>query len=374
MKRLFIPTFCLLLFEVGYALDVPDFMMVPKSTWVSGLPELNKDDIQIEVATAAQDANLGLRLVHLKKSFQATRRASETLGENGVIESGDILLSLRPAWADTLAYAHVQLGISHAALAFVVEMNGKKYVHSLESPMSYSSFLDSPHQYGDLEAFHILRPTLTEVEKSNWKGWAKLAMSHPDRFAFFSDYSKPMYKRGLPGVDRPIDQVRLLAKVIKDGGPTFSCYCSEFVWSFLGLRKCSPDEFPNGNLEMFFDPLKGFYQDAPKAGLTQGPDAALRKSGNPNRIQILTSKVFVDLLDSPSDLQGRMSSGHQAVARANKPKMDLLKRYYASGEPADVVPAINQGIIENFSPTAFLIRSDAGLNGLRYVGTVVFDK
>jgi hypothetical protein len=374
MKRLFIFTFCLLLFGVGYALDVPDFMMVPKSTWVAGFPELNKDDIQTEVATAAQDANLGLRLVHLKKSYQATKRASETLGENGVIESGDILLSFRPAWANTLAYAHVQLGVSHAALAFVVEVDGKKYVHSLESPMSYSSFLDSPHQYGDLEAFHILRPTLTEAEKSNLKRWAKLTMSHPDRFAFFSDYSKPMYKRGLPGVDRPIDQVRLLAKVIKDGGTTFSCYCSEFVWTFLGLRKCSPDEFPNGNLEMFFDPLKGFYQDNPKAGLTQGPDAALRKSGDPNRTQILTSKVLVDFLDSPSDLQGRMSSGHQAVARANKPKMDLLRRYYGSGEPADMVPAINEGIIENFSPTAFLIRSHAGLNGLRYAGTVVFDK
>jgi hypothetical protein len=374
MKRVFIFTFCLLLFGVGYALDVPDFMMVPKSTWVAGFPELNKDDIQTEVATAAQDANLGLRLVHLKKSYQATKRASETLGENGVIESGDILLSFRPAWANTLAYAHVQLGVSHAALAFVVEVDGKKYVHSLESPMSYSSFLDSPHQYGDLEAFHILRPTLTEAEKSNLKGWAKLTMSHPDRFAFFSDYSKPMYKRGLPGVDRPIDQVRLLAKVIKDGGTTFSCYCSEFVWTFLGLRKCSPDEFPNGNLEMFFDPLKGFYQDNPKAGLTQGPDAALRKSGDPNRTQILTSKVLVDFLDSPSDLQGRMSSGHQAVARANKPKMDLLRRYYGSGEPADMVPAINEGIIENFSPTAFLIRSHAGLNGLRYAGTVVFDK
>ena len=374
MKRLLIFILCLQVFEVSHALDVPDFMMAPKSTWISGFPELNKDDIQTEVVAAAQDPNLGLRLVHLKKSYQDTKRASETLGENRVIESGDILLSLRPAWADTLAYAHVQLGISHAALAFVVEMDGKKYVHSLESPMSYSSFLNSPHQYADLDAFHILRPTLTEVEKSNLKQWAKLAMSHPDRFAFFSDYSKPMYKRGLPVVDRPIDQVRLLAKVIKDGGPTFSCYCSEFVWTFLGLRKCSPDEFPNGNLEMFFDPLKGFYQDDSKAGLTQGPDAALRKSGNPNRTQILTSKVFVDFLDSPSELQGRMSSGHQAVARANKPKMELLKRYYASGEPADMVPEINQGIIENFSPTAFMIRSDAGLNGLRYVGTVVFDK
>src|SRR5262249_18051854 len=374
MKRLFIFTFCLLQLEVGNALNVPDFMMAPKSTWISGFPELNKEDIQTEVATGAQDPNLGLRLVHLKRSYQDTKRASETLGENGVIESGDILLSFRPSWADTLAYAHVQLGISHAALAFVVEMNGKKYVHSLESPMSYSSFLDSPHQYGDLDVFHILRPTLTEVEKSNLKQWAKLAMSHPDRFAFFSDYSKPMYKRGLSGVDHPIDQVRLLGKVIKDGGQTFHCYCSEFVWSFLGLRKCSPDEFPNGNLEMFFDPLKGFYQDAPKAGLTQGPDAALRKSGDPNRTQILTSKVFVDFLNSPSDLQGRMSSGHQAVARANKPKMELLKHYYASGEPADMVPEINQGIIENFSPTAFMIRSDAGLNGLRYVGTVVFDK
>jgi hypothetical protein len=374
MKRLFILTFCLLLLEVGYALDVPEFMMVPKSTWVAGFPELNKDDIRTEIASSAQDANLGLRLVHLKKSYQATKMASEALAENGVIESGDILLSFRPAWADTLAYAHVQLGISHAALAFVVEMDGKKYVHSLESPMSYSSFLDSPHQYGDLEAFHIVRPTLTEVEKSNLKKWAKLTMSHPDRFAFFQDYGTPMYKRGLPGVNHPIDQVRLLAKVIKEGRTTFSCYCSEFVWTFLGLRKCSPDEFPSGNLEMFFDPLKGLYQEDPKAGLTQGPDAALRKSGNPNRIQILTSNVAVDFLDSPSDLQGRMSSGHQAVARANKPKMDLLKRYYGSGEPAGMVSEINQGIIENFSPTAFLIRSHAGLNGLRYAGTVVFDK
>ena len=127
-------------------------------------------------------------------------------------------------------------------------------------------------------------------------------------------------------------------------------------------------------LEMFFDSLKGLYQEDPKAGLTQGPDAALRKSGNPNRTQILTSKVAVDFLDSPSDLQGRMSSGHQAVARANKPKMDLLKRYYGSGEPAGMVSEINQGIIENFSPTAFLIRSHAGLNGLRYAGTVVLDK
>jgi hypothetical protein len=374
MKRLFILTFCLLLLDVGYALDVPEFMMVPKSTWVAGFPELNKDDIRTEIASAAQDANLGLRLVHLKKSYQATKLASEALAENGVIESGDILLSFRPAWADTLAYAHVQLGISHAALAFVVEMDGKKYVHSLESPMSYSSFLDSPHQYGDLEAFHIVRPTLTEVEKSNLKKWAKLTMSHRDRFAFFQDYGTPMYKRGLPGVNHPIDQVRLLAKVIKEGGTTFNCYCSEFVWTFLGLRKCSPDEFPSGNLEMFFDPLKGLYQEDPKAGLTQGPDAALRKSGNPNRTQILTSKVVVDFLDSPSDLQGRMSSGHQAVARANKPKMDLLKRYYGSGEPAGMVSEINQGIIENFSPTAFLIRSHADLNGLRYAGTVVFDK
>ena len=52
MKRLFIFTFCLLLFEVGDALDVPDFMMVPKSTWVAGFPELNKADIQTEIATA----------------------------------------------------------------------------------------------------------------------------------------------------------------------------------------------------------------------------------------------------------------------------------------------------------------------------------
>ena len=70
MKRLFIFTFSLLLFEIGYALDVPDFMMVPKSTWVAAFPELNKADIQTEIATAPQDANLGLRLVHLRSRIK----------------------------------------------------------------------------------------------------------------------------------------------------------------------------------------------------------------------------------------------------------------------------------------------------------------
>src|SRR5438552_16298508 len=58
MKSLFIFTFSLLLFEIGYALDVPDFMTVPTSTWVAAFPELNKADIRTELPTAPKDANL----------------------------------------------------------------------------------------------------------------------------------------------------------------------------------------------------------------------------------------------------------------------------------------------------------------------------
>src|SRR5438045_9318606 len=74
MKRLFIFTFSLLLFEIGYALDVHDFMLVPKSTWVAAFPDLNKTNIQTEIDKALQDANLGLGLISLQKSNQARCR------------------------------------------------------------------------------------------------------------------------------------------------------------------------------------------------------------------------------------------------------------------------------------------------------------
>ncbi len=353
--------------------QVPEYMMAPKSTWAPGVPTLNQPEIQTEEISGAADPQLGLRLIHLKRSSMAKIEASEALGENGVVQSGDILLSFRPSWANTLAYAHVQLGVSHAALAFLVEMNGKTVVHSLESPANYSSPLTSAHHYGDLEAFHIIRPSLSNEEKVNIKKWAKLTYDRRDRIGFFQDYGTPMFKRGVPGISKPIDQVRRLGEVVKSGGK-YDAYCSEFVWSFLGLRGCSPEEFPGGTVEVFFDPLAGFAEQDPKAGLTQGPDAALRASNNAGRLPLLASQVFNDFLESPADLQGRMSSGHQAVAKANKPKMDQLKAYYAGGERPEQVASINQGIAENFSPTAFLIRCNAGLDGLKYVGTVVFDK
>ena len=84
--------------------------------------------------------------------------------------------------------------------------------------------------------------------------------------------------------------------------------------------------------------------------------------------------MFVDVLTDESQLAGRMSSGHMKVARDNRENMKIVNMYYASGEPTAIATQINAGLTENVSPTSFLIRSNSKVDGLHYVGTIVFDR
>jgi len=54
--------------------------------------------------------------------------------------------------------------------------------------------------------------------------------------------------------------------------------------------------------------------------------------------------------------------------------MKIINGYYRAGEPEAIANGLNQAVSDNVSPTSFLIRSNAGLDGLKYVGTVVFDR
>lgn len=361
-------------------LDVSSFMMPPRDTWAHIATSQDPDVVVTE--KLAQQGALGFRILHLRAAAKGTKQAASDLAQSGIVQTGDILLSFRPLWDHTLAYAHMQLGVSHSAVAFVVSEGGDDIVVTLESPISYSSHMNSPEHYSDLDAIHIVRPRLSETQKVNLEKWARLILSRKSKFEFFSDYSLPMYKRGHPNIATPRDEIVLLAQVANgSSSSSFSSYCSEFVWALMGLRNCDPGMFDGSCVSPIFQTSDGMLTGIvpsleSDAGMVQGPEAALKggRLDQADRTDTLTQTVFVDTLTDPSELAGRMSAGHRKVAEDNMENMKILNQYYASGEPVPVAQAINQSIFNNVSPTSFLLRSNAGMDGFKYVGTVIFDR
>jgi hypothetical protein len=353
--------------------------MPPRTTWATVGSSATPNVI---VGENAGEAGLGFRVFHLRASVQGKKQAAIDLAQSGLVQTGDIFLSFRPLWDRTLAYAHMQLGVSHSAIAFVVSQGSEKFVMTLESPISYSSPMDAPEQYPDLDAIHVVRPDLGDQQKRNLEKWARLVFTKRDQFTFFTDYSLPMYKRGVANVSKPEDEISLLANVALGRSNTkFESYCSEFVWSLLGLRNCDPSNFNGQCVRPIFATSDGMLtgivpQLGGGAGLVQGPEAALAGSSlpKPDQAKVLTESVFVDVLTDPSQLAGRMSSGHIKVAEDNRENMKMINGYYHAGEPETVANGLNQAVSDNISPTSFMIRSNAGLDDLKYVGTIVFDR
>ncbi|MGR9327457.1 hypothetical protein ACU8OT_29370 (plasmid) [Rhizobium leguminosarum] len=360
-------------------LKVSSYLMPPRSTWAAIGPAATPN---VVVGESAGEGELGFRVFHLREAVKGEKQAAIDLAQSGLVQTGDIFLSFRPLWDKTLAYAHMQLGVSHSALAFVVSQGDEKFIMTLESPISYSSPMNAPEHYSDLDAIHVVRPELDDQQKRHLEMWARLILTKRDRFEFFSDYSLPMYKRGLAAVSTPMDEIAFLADVALGHSPAkFESYCSEFAWSLLGLRDCDPSNFNRQCVRPVFATSNGMLtgvvpQLGGGAGLVQGAEAALAGSGlpDPDQTKALTESVFVDVLTDPSQLAGRMSSGHLQVAEANRENMKIINQYYRAGEPEAIANGLNHAVSDNVSPTSFLIRSNAGLDGLRYVGTIVFDR
>jgi hypothetical protein len=360
-------------------LKVSSFMMPPRASWatIDG-----SADASVTVTEHTGEADVGFRVLHLRAAVKGTKQAALDLARSKLVQPGDILLSFRPLWDNTLAYAHMQLGVSHSGMAFVVSDASGRFIHTLESPISYSSPLNFPEHYSDLDAIHVIRPTLTDSQKRNLEQWGRLILNKRGQFDFFGDYGKPMYKRGVANITAPKDQIGYLAQIaLGQKNTSFQSYCSEFVWSLLGLRDCNPGAFDESCIKPIFSTSDGMLTGIiPKvsgdAGLAQGPEAALLVGKYPadRSKAILTGSVFVDVLTNESQLAGRMSSGHIKVAKDNREGMKAMNGYYTMGEPPPMAAQINQTIIGNVSPTSFLIRSNAGLDGLKYVGTIIFDR
>lgn len=345
-----------------------------------------------------------LRVVRLPKSLHATEAAAHVLAESGVIQDGDILTVYRPEWAQINGYGNIQLGQGHAALAFIeTAPDGKRFVHTVENPLHYSSRLTHAEHYGGHDLMNVIRPSLNQKQKANLVAWGRRALqAGPEKVQFYKNYGKPYEFRTAPGERSPTATGYLpvdLAKCILYPGKEYACgtYCSELVWGLLALRNLNPDEvlkrFPAPDAPGLNDWLKPratpFVKPLPGAssnvtgspGLMQGPDLQLRRvmGGNDTRRhQYLLEHVLLLEEPNPAKTAGLMSSGHRDSARAYLPKVMQMRDYYGTRkEAAPFVPQLNLGVAPNYSPTAFFILGNKPANLLtknkfRYVATVSF--
>jgi hypothetical protein len=376
-------------------LNVPVFFTVPDSARAVLPKEINTPDRLIDFRhpdALKTDAKVGLRLIVAKRAGLA-----KSLAQSGLVRTGDLLLSFRPEWGGVGAYPNVQMGISHAGLAYVKD----GIVHNLDNPLDDETLgrgdLTSKH-YRDLKLIHIIRPrNLTDGQRANLVGWAtrfnaRAKRVYPGQISFNNDYNNPKFRPG-----RPLDFVKQVGQIGLGHNPPggLGMFCSEFVWSLLALRNCDPektgDAFKGGVpscVRPAMRPMRatGSYVTRKSrnayTGLADGPllVVAALKLPDAERDKLLRS-IFVA---NPKAL-ARLSSGHRKVAEEMQPKFARLETYYRSaasgawlGLKARVIGgAISKAIPENYSPTSFLINTllppDSPNRTMDYVATIVIE-
>lgn len=367
------------------SLKIPYFFTVPTISF-AGLPTqltsvrtseaqklplvlMNYKEVIQEKDSSGQ-SDLGLRFV--VASSQDTRESvSNKLAESGLVKTGDIILSARPALAGTIPYIHVQLGITHAGMALVKkDKDGKNYVINVDMPLNAEmlgenkmSKFTSEH-YTEIDKtlgyhsamYHIIRAkNITDEQRENLGKWLELfrsrskdiyqAKTKPDavekyanKITFNMDYMNPAYDVNKTGDDEMrfvADLGRLaLGKSVPKG---LTMFCSEFVWSVLSLKDCDPVakayKFDGDNtpscIQKVFEPMPIFgslYEsqhndgDA-QFGMSDGPilladimkaDPRPNKAGESVRTRLLNWTV----LETAGKNKGSISAGHIAVEAA----------------------------------------------------------
>ncbi len=384
-------------------LDVPFYFSVPKEAISVPLarseypyPTVWNPSLEVE------DVGLRAIVVHQRGQDPASKRAARVemakrLARAGVLQDGDIALSFRPNLAGTMAYPHVQMGVTHASLVYT--RDGEAF--NVDSPLDdeYTGQFDKLHftggvnasgarEYGT-DALQIVRPrNMTPERKASLQRWIGALLDNLPRIngrraqvKFQKDYLTPIF--AATGMTTR-QTVTTLGRIILEEDTTtkLPMYCSEFAWHMLALSNCSEEEIreagPEGAecVDPPFDPMPLVSPTEDGIGLAEGPLQNLMFAP-PDRRPALIAKIF-----TTGDASG-LSSGHRAVAEQVAPLMDGLARYYgakAQGAPASMIAGaatqLNAGVgdVGNYSPTAFLANATlpAGMRALDYVATIVF--
>jgi hypothetical protein len=403
------------------AVDIPFYFGVPADSLTEMSAAQRKHPFRTGWSQGQDEkggfvANVGLRTITVDAKADpkgARRLAGEALGKAGVIQTGDIILSFRPELARTIAYAHIQMGTTHAGIARVA--NG--VARSVDQPLdtehnSPGQSFQAPHYMG-LGAFHIVRPRgLTEAQRANVDKWLQLAermIGSEGRPGFNDNYLTPALSAFAKSpADPQPDEIAKLATTIGKGliagnirsllpdlNPAPEApgeqqlFCSEFAYHVLALRNCSPEDVRGAGdvatcASTPFEP-QNLVGPESAGGLGEGP-----------LFNILVGNLGEDgakeVFSSPNPFSAALSAGHKkanAMRTAPQPGlpkgiMGALEAFYPeaikNGTGGRSLPAgigvVNQTIPANYSPTAFLIETmkPSANRSFDYVATVVFAK
>ena len=384
-------------------IDVPFYFSVPKEAIST---PLNRPQYPYPTVwnPSSEVENAGLRLIVVHQGGQepAKKRAAridmaKRLARAGVLEDGDIALSFRPELAGTMAYPHVQMGVTHASLVYT--QDGEAF--NIDSPLDseYVGQFSTLHFTGGInsagereygtDALQIVRPKkMDATRKASLQTWIRTLKSNLPRIngqrmqvKFQKDYLTPIYAALRM---TPKQTVTKLGRIILEEDTTtkLPMYCSEFAWHMLALSNCSEQQIrdagPDGAdcVDPLFEPMPLVSTTQGYIGLAEGPLQNILIAPPADRLG-LVGKVF-----ATGNASG-LSSGHRAVAEQVAPLMDGLAQYYgakAQGAPAEVLNGaaaeLNAGVgnVGNYSPTAFIANATlpAGVRALDYVATIVF--
>lgn len=350
-------------------------------------------------SSSAEEINAAKRPIALanRVAKKAARDdMSKQLASAGVIQDGDIVLSFRPENAGTVPYMHVQMGTTHASLAYVqgglaknvdAPMKDNEYVGAFNT-LHFTGGVNEAGTSADLgtDALHILRPrALAEspARRQSLNFWAaKAAVNRAGgHVAFNSEYLAP----SAPSTAEARKLATDLGKhILGLSAPDLTIFCSEFAWHMLALSNCSegdiraagPDGAQCAEEGIVFNQMPLIGTES-VLGLGEGPLAGILGAPQTQRADLI--KQLFASMDAV-----QMSGGHKATAAATAGLMGPLSMSYSlrAGLPIPVPAAqveggikqVNGAVKPNYSPTAFIAQATLpkASRSVDYVATVVF--
>ncbi len=347
--------------------DVPPYFALPRGAWLR-LPDFFDTTDKLfsyQVPGAlSPESSVGYRFYISDRDVDLSVR----LAKSGFVKNGDVLIAFRKDWAGTSVYPQIQMGQSHAGLAFIdkhCDDNGQNcvdYVRNLDQPflrdylipprdqLLRMGHLEDGHFYKQTGMLHILRPrSLTPERRKNIQKWAKMLVDNADNFFpwvlnFNKNYLDPNLRPG----DTTYEFVKILGQIALNSTNIealriqthLKAYCSETIWALQALSNCDPDDpairaqifgvTPAACIKPIFAPIPmiGDAITAPSpqavAGMAEGPPMVIRSMNVDHETQ---EKLLASVFEEGTGVAG-MSQGQLAMNRKLKPVFEKLKDYY----------------------------------------------
>lgn len=342
----------------------------------------------------------GLRVIAVPQGEQS--KMARPLTTAGILQAGDILVSFRPGLANTLPYAHLQMGSTHAGLVRVVGGTANGVDQPLDSDHNSPNAAPfTSRHYRELPAMHVIRPRgLDARRKQNldfWQGKAQSLIDKQGRPGFNDNYLSPATAHP-QFADAPANVALAIGKGLLAGNVRGALgidlnpnnageqqlFCSELVYHLLTLSNCSEADIagatsaPSCLSGRPFE-MQPFAGAESAEGLGEGP--LLVAEQEPALLSRLPS-VFCGPSDNCNPSSSQLSSGHRAanamLLQYQVPQ--ALEGIYAvrGSNPNAPLPEatlpIVKGMPKNYSPTSFVIDAlkPSGQRGVDYVATIVF--